>query len=255
MKRSKVVLRKVPPPPPGPVPGDPFTFQIGTLNILGSQHRGNGTGRAAALAGADHGPRRRPGRPAGGPGRPARRDERPALRLLGLARPGARQPGRPAADRLPRRDCSSWSTPARSPPPSTSSSDRSRGCCCASARPAASSTSSTSTTRPATSSATATPPRPTEIALVQQLRATGKPVLLMGDTNEHTESACRIAGAAGMVGSNGLSNAGGCSAGTGPIKIDHILGGGGSTSPATSSTTARRSPPPPTTPSCTPRSP
>ncbi|MGZ4450682.1 MAG: hypothetical protein ACXVW4_12880, partial [Nocardioides sp.] len=31
-------LRKQPAGPPPPTPGTPFTFQVGTLNVLGSQH-------------------------------------------------------------------------------------------------------------------------------------------------------------------------------------------------------------------------
>jgi hypothetical protein len=69
-----------------------------------------------------------------------------------------------------------------------------------------------------------------EISLVNQLRSTGRPVLLMGDTNEHTEFFCRVAASTGMVGYNGGSaSSSGCNVGPGPIKIDWIMGGGGVT--------------------------
>ncbi|WP_435744271.1 endonuclease/exonuclease/phosphatase family protein [Nocardioides sp. SYSU DS0663] len=66
-----------------------------------------------------------------------------------------------------------------------------------------------------------------EIALVNQLRATGHPVLLVGDTNEKTEFGCRVSAATGMVGSNGATPA--SCVGAGPIKIDKIMGVGGVT--------------------------
>ncbi len=63
-----------------------------------------------------------------------------------------------------------------------------------------------------------------EISLVNQLRATGRPVLLMGDTNEHTEFFCRVAAATGMIGYNGASaSGGGCNVGQRPHqdRLDH----------------------------------
>ncbi|MDN4171366.1 endonuclease/exonuclease/phosphatase family protein [Nocardioides sp. SOB77] len=66
-----------------------------------------------------------------------------------------------------------------------------------------------------------------QIALVQRLQATGRPVLLMGDTNEKTEFGCRVAAATGMVGSNGATPT--SCVGAGPVKIDKIMGVGGVT--------------------------
>ncbi len=49
-----------------------------------------------------------------------------------------------------------------------------------------------------------------EISLINQLRASGLPVIITGDMNEHTEFFCRVAASTGMVAANGGSGAGGC---------------------------------------------
>jgi endonuclease/exonuclease/phosphatase family metal-dependent hydrolase len=67
----------------------------------------------------------------------------------------------------------------------------------------------------------------TEIALIRQLMATGKPVLITGDMNEHTEFFCKVAMATGMVAANGGSGAGGCHLPPRPLRVDWIMGGHG----------------------------
>jgi hypothetical protein len=67
----------------------------------------------------------------------------------------------------------------------------------------------------------------TEIALIRQLMATGRPVLITGDMNEHTEFFCRVAMSTGMVAANGGSGGGGCSLPPGPLRVDWIMGGHG----------------------------
>lgn len=66
-----------------------------------------------------------------------------------------------------------------------------------------------------------------EIALINQLRATGLPVIITGDMNEHTEFFCRVAASTGMVAANGGSGAGGCHLPAGPLRVDWIMGGAG----------------------------
>jgi Endonuclease/Exonuclease/phosphatase family len=66
-----------------------------------------------------------------------------------------------------------------------------------------------------------------EIALINQLRATGVPVIITGDMNEHTEFFCRVAAATGMVAANGGSGVGGCHLPPAPLRVDWIMGGGG----------------------------
>lgn len=66
-----------------------------------------------------------------------------------------------------------------------------------------------------------------EIALFNQLRATGRPVLVTGDMNEKEEWFCKVATGAGMVAANGGSGAGGCVLPPGPLRIDWIMGGDG----------------------------
>jgi hypothetical protein len=65
-----------------------------------------------------------------------------------------------------------------------------------------------------------------EIGLINRLRATGVPVIITGDMNEHTEFFCRVAGATGMVAANGGSGAGGCQLPPRPLRVDWIMGGG-----------------------------
>ncbi|WP_148614003.1 endonuclease/exonuclease/phosphatase family protein [Nocardioides rubriscoriae] len=63
-----------------------------------------------------------------------------------------------------------------------------------------------------------------EINLINRLRATGLPVFIVGDMNEHTEFFCRVAPATGMVAANGGSGANGCSLPPGPLRVDWIMG-------------------------------
>jgi endonuclease/exonuclease/phosphatase family metal-dependent hydrolase len=63
-----------------------------------------------------------------------------------------------------------------------------------------------------------------EIALINQLRATGLPVLITGDMNEHEEFFCRVATSAGMVAANGGSGSGGCVLPPMPRRVDWIMG-------------------------------
>ncbi len=63
-----------------------------------------------------------------------------------------------------------------------------------------------------------------QVALVNRLRATGHPVLLMGDMNEKEGYFCKVATRAGMTAANGGSGAGGCSPPGGPQRIDWIFG-------------------------------
>lgn len=67
-----------------------------------------------------------------------------------------------------------------------------------------------------------------QIDLVNRLRATGHPVLLMGDLNEKTTVFCKFATRAGMISANGGSGSpSGCRPPGGPQRIDWILGTGG----------------------------
>jgi endonuclease/exonuclease/phosphatase family protein len=66
-----------------------------------------------------------------------------------------------------------------------------------------------------------------EINLIHRLMATGKPVIITGDMNEHTEFFCKVATATGMVAANGGSGAGGCRLPPRPLRVDWIMGGHG----------------------------
>jgi endonuclease/exonuclease/phosphatase family metal-dependent hydrolase len=66
-----------------------------------------------------------------------------------------------------------------------------------------------------------------EINLIRQLMGTGKPVIITGDMNEHTEFFCKVATATGMVAANGGSGAGGCHLPPRPLRVDWIMGGHG----------------------------
>lgn len=211
--------------PPGPVPGDPFSFRIGTLNILGSQHRGGGTSRAAALAGAIEGRgvdlvglqevqddqlavmRSQlggytiwPGQGLGNQGvrlQIAWRDSLFALRDTGSITTTFDHQQRPIPWVLLEHRATQGQFYVidvhNSPRDQESDRDSATG---------------------------------EQIALINQLRATGKTVFIMGDTNEHTEFFCRVAASTGMIGSNGAYYSSGCNTGAGPIKIDWIMGGG-----------------------------
>jgi endonuclease/exonuclease/phosphatase family metal-dependent hydrolase len=64
-----------------------------------------------------------------------------------------------------------------------------------------------------------------QIDLVNRLRESGHPVLLMGDLNEKTTVFCKFATRAGMTAANGGSGAGGsCQVPGGPQRIDWIFG-------------------------------
>ena len=65
-----------------------------------------------------------------------------------------------------------------------------------------------------------------EISLIRSLQATGLPVLVVGDMNEHTEFFCRVAPATGMVAANGGSGAGGCHLPPAPLRVDWMMGSG-----------------------------
>jgi hypothetical protein len=64
-----------------------------------------------------------------------------------------------------------------------------------------------------------------EIALINQLKTSGIPVVIVGDMNEHTAFFCRVATATGMVAANGGSGAGGCHLPPPPLRVDWIMGG------------------------------
>jgi endonuclease/exonuclease/phosphatase family metal-dependent hydrolase len=66
------------------------------------------------------------------------------------------------------------------------------------------------------------------IDLIQELRASGLPVFIVGDMNEHTEFFCRVAQATGMVGANGGNGSGGCTLPPPPLRVDWIMGVGAS---------------------------
>jgi endonuclease/exonuclease/phosphatase family metal-dependent hydrolase len=66
-----------------------------------------------------------------------------------------------------------------------------------------------------------------EISLINRLKATGLPVIITGDMNEHTEFFCRVAASTGMVAANGGSGVGGCHLPPPPLRVDWIMGGGG----------------------------
>ena len=66
-----------------------------------------------------------------------------------------------------------------------------------------------------------------EINLIRRLMGTGKPVIITGDMNEHTEFFCKVATATGMVAANGGSGAGGCRLPPRPLRVDWIMGGHG----------------------------
>lgn len=63
-----------------------------------------------------------------------------------------------------------------------------------------------------------------EIALINELRSTGLPVLITGDMNEHEEFFCRAATEAQMVAANGGSGVGGCQLPPMPRRVDWIMG-------------------------------
>ncbi|WP_372728677.1 endonuclease/exonuclease/phosphatase family protein [Nocardioides sp.] len=229
VKPAGAPIRKLPPPP---TPGTPFTFQIGTLNVLGSQHTrgsrryGPGTSRAGMLADAIL------GRGVDVVGLQEVQDDQLAVlrsRLGGytiwpgqaLGNNGVRLQIAFRNDLFELVDTGSITTvfdrQTRPVPYVLLRNRATQGEFYV--IDVHNSPRNLEAERDAATGA--------EIALVNRLRATGRPVLLVGDTNEHTEFFCRVAAATGMVGSNGGNAAGGCSVGAGPIKIDWVMGGGG----------------------------
>ena len=236
LKQAGAPIKKLPPPPP-PKPkvstGTPFTFQIGTLNVLGSQHTagpggyGPGTSRAGMLASAIV------NRGVDLLGMQEMQDDQLAVFQRQLPGYGI-WPGRALGNNGVRLqiayrydmfdvvDTGSITTVfshQMRPIPYVLLVNRATGgkfyVVDIHNSPQGMESERDAATGP-------------EISLVNQLRATGRPVLLMGDTNEHTEFFCRVAAATGMVGYNGASaSGGGCNVGQGPIKIDWIMGGGG----------------------------
>lgn len=65
-----------------------------------------------------------------------------------------------------------------------------------------------------------------EAALVNRLKATGKPVLMVGDMNEKQSFFCKMAARTQIVSANGGSWSGGCRPPGGDVRIDWIVGAG-----------------------------
>ncbi len=66
-----------------------------------------------------------------------------------------------------------------------------------------------------------------QIAQINALRATGRPVIISGDMNEKAPFFCQVGAATGLIAANGGRSYGGCILPPGPVKIDWIMGGGG----------------------------
>ncbi|MEI2714809.1 MAG: endonuclease/exonuclease/phosphatase family protein [Nocardioides sp.] len=64
-----------------------------------------------------------------------------------------------------------------------------------------------------------------QISLINRLKASGKPVFILGDVNEHTEFFYKVCGATGLRAANGGGP--GCGLPGGPLRVDWIMGGGG----------------------------
>jgi endonuclease/exonuclease/phosphatase family metal-dependent hydrolase len=209
-----------------PKPGEPFSFRIGTLNILGSQHRGRGTKRAAALAHAIR------DRGVDLVGMQEVQDDQ--LAVLKDRRPGYRfWPGQSLGNQGVRLqiawrksmfslvDTGSITTTfdhQQRPIPWVRLENRASG----GQFYAIDVHNSPRDQEGARDSATAE-----QIRLIKRLRDTGKPVFILGDTNERTEFVCRVAARTGMVASNGASHSRDCNTGSGPLKVDWVMGTGG----------------------------
>ncbi|MBC9734907.1 endonuclease/exonuclease/phosphatase family protein, partial [Nocardioides marmotae] len=205
-------------------PGAPFTFQVGTLNVQGSQHRANGTGRAALHASTIL------GRGVDLVGLQEVQDDQ--LAVLQARLPGwTIWPGRALGNQGVRlqigwrndlfelADTGSIITTfdhQQRPIPYVLLRERATG---------GEFWVIDLHNSPRDQEADRDAATGAQIALVQRLQATGRPVLLMGDTNEKTEFGCRVSAATGMVGSNGATPS--ACVGAGPIKIDKIMGAGG----------------------------
>ncbi|GAB3772538.1 hypothetical protein GCM10027600_32490 [Nocardioides ginsengisegetis] len=234
VQKAAAPLAKLPPPPPPPTPGTPFTFQVGTLNVLGSQHTagpggyGPGTSRAGMLAGAIV------NRGVDLVGMQEMQDDQLAVfrnQLPGygiwpgtaLGNNGVRLQIAYSYAMFELVDTGSITTVfdhQMRPIPYVLLRNRATG----GEFYVVDIHNSPQGLEAERDSATGA-----EISLLNTLRATGKPVFVVGDTNEHTEFMCKVAAATGFVGYNGAHYDGGCYAGTGQIKIDWIMGGNGIT--------------------------
>ncbi len=66
----------------------------------------------------------------------------------------------------------------------------------------------------------------TLVGIVNQLKASGLPVLVTGDMNDREEFYCNVVPQAGLVASNGGSYGGGCQPPPSPIAVDWVVGSG-----------------------------
>lgn len=202
------------------------TFQIGSLNVLGSNHAPNGLGRAAREAGL----LRSRGIDLVGL-QEVQRDQRPVLErnLPGyqvwpgddLGRQGYRVQIAYRADRFEKVDSGSVQHTFDSqtvPIPWLRLRDRASG---------GEFYMIATHNSPRDMQGQRNASTETEARLVNALEESGKPVLLVGDFNEHESFYCRIAARTGLVSANGGSYAGGCRVPPRPIRIDWILGSAG----------------------------
>lgn len=66
----------------------------------------------------------------------------------------------------------------------------------------------------------------TTVGVINNLAASGLPILVTGDMNDREEFFCRVVVPAGMTASNGGSGSGGCSPPPGSIPVDWVVGHG-----------------------------
>ncbi len=215
-----------------PQPGDPFSFRIGTLNILGSQHRGRGVKRATALARAirDRGVDVVGLQEVQDDQLAAIKDKRPGYRIWpgqSLGNQGVRLQIAWRKSMFSLVDTGSITTTfdhQQRPIPWVRLENRASG----GQFYVIDVHNSPRDQEGARDHATRE-----QIELIKRLRGNGKPVFILGDTNEHTEFVCRVAARTGLVASNGASHAesrpgaprsGGCDTGSGPIKLDWVMG-------------------------------
>lgn len=64
----------------------------------------------------------------------------------------------------------------------------------------------------------------TTVGIIRNLEASGLPVFITGDMNDRAEFFCHVAVPAGLVAANGGSTAGGCHPPRGPIAVDWVAG-------------------------------
>lgn len=64
----------------------------------------------------------------------------------------------------------------------------------------------------------------TTVGVIRNLEASGLPVFITGDMNDRAEFFCHVAVPAGLVAANGGSTAGGCHPPGGPIAVDWVAG-------------------------------